>query len=106
MSAVASAHWPARRPTGLTERFAMALSALKHAASATSAVAAYGQPTAQPAMTCEAGTRPIRIATHRAALDVQPSARKPRNITSDREPRSTEASSRIHPRSCTLVVAP
>ena len=34
MSAVASAHWPARRPTGLTERFASAPSAVKNAASA------------------------------------------------------------------------
>src|SRR5271168_86241 len=106
MSAAASAHWPTNRAVPTDRPTDRAPSAVKNAATASSAVAAYGQPTAQEAITCEAGTSEMRTATHRLEFDDQPRARKPRYITSDSAPSSSEASKRIHCRSCTLVVCP
>jgi hypothetical protein len=79
---------------------------VKNAGTARSAVAAYGQPTAQPAITCEAGTSETRTATHRLELDDQRRARRPRYITRDIEPSRNEANRRIHSRLCTLEVCP
>src|ERR1700728_434548 len=106
MRAAPSVHWPANRAVLAAGRTDNAPSTVKNAATARSAVAAYGQPTAQPAITCEAGTRETRTATQRLDLDGQPKARRPRYITRDNAPRRNEANRRIHSRLCTLVVCP
>src|ERR1700728_2205159 len=106
MSATPSAHWPTNRVVPAARRADRAPSTVKNAATAGSVVAAYGQPTAHAAITCEAGTSETRTATHRLELDDQPRARRPRYITRDSEPSRSEASKRIHCRLCTLVVCP
>ena len=97
-------HWPSTRPPPARKPIVNEPPAVKNAPIANSAAAAYGQPTAQEAMTWAEGTNANSMVTHKLDPCGQPSARRPRNITREIAPSSSEAKKRIHCRFCTLAV--
>ncbi len=98
--------WPTARRLPARNPMVKEPSTVKNPPIASSAAAAYGQPTAQEAITCAEGTKANSMVTHRLMPCDQPSARRPRNITKEIVPSSSEAMKRIHCRFCTLAVWP
>ena len=97
--------WPSARPPPARKPIANEPSSVKNAPIANSAAAAYGQPTAQEAMTWADGHQSQQHGDAQGWCPAdQPSARRPRNITREIAPSSSEAKNRIHCRFCTLAV--
>src|ERR1700734_1096693 len=106
MRPAATAHCATARRTPAENPRLNAPSTVKNPPNASSAVATYGQPTAHPAMTCADGIRISRTAKDRLEPNDQPRLLRPRKLTRERAPSSSEAAKRIHCRFCTEVVWP
>ena len=57
-------------------------------------------------MTCADGTKASNTAKNKLELNDQPTARRPRKLTSDMAPKMSAATQRIHSKFCTELVCP